>query len=85
MTTKEILVKARALISDSEHWSKEDAIQGPAYCALGALWMAMEPGETLDPLLQVFHMQPSDLIAFNDSRTHTEVLALFDKAIARAK
>jgi hypothetical protein len=93
---KEILIKARDLISDPKRWTKStyarrqdgspcSALNAEAvcFCAVGAIARAtdghFEP--TVALVKQLKMLCGGDVIDFNDSHSHAEVLALFDKAI----
>lgn len=97
MNTREILVAARELISVPERWTQGSLAEsrlgrpiGPStpgavcWCALGAVQ------KVADDLNMPFggavsHLNkagPINLGLFNDTHTHPEVVALFDRAIA---
>lgn len=88
----EVLVEARGLIADESRWTTGMASNGP-YCAMGALYAAR--GEAV--AAPIIHMPAYKVLKaalgggevgrFNDSHSHAEVLALFDRAIGaeRAK
>ena len=96
MMTEEILVAARKLIEKPENWKKK-ALHSPddcAHCAVGAIefvlgkrsglghWPSLEQTK---PFVAHFGFpQWKGLSDWNDSdeRTHAEVLAAFDAAIA---
>lgn len=58
-----------------------------AWCLLGAIyWVAPDDSECRVECvrhLSAGNIEDGALVAFNDSHKHSEVLALFDKAIAR--
>jgi len=68
----------------------EDSV---CFCSIGAMARSAKTTpreiETCDKILQIFSAdglrRVSDLVDFNDGHTHAEVLALFDRAIARAE
>lgn len=95
------LIEARQLLSDPARWAKGDYCVGDAFCALGAVGMrrwelrdgmwirhhsdvAQATGLFLHNLLG-HGMAP--LPTFNDdpTTTHADVLALFDRAIAKRR
>jgi hypothetical protein len=93
--TKELLVAAKALISNEENWcqggySKKKEDGTISYCAVGAIMMAItsDTEERMEERVGAQeelrrHTNDSRSIAmFNDSHTHAEVMELFDKAIA---
>lgn len=98
MTTREILVKARALIEDPERWtqgawardawgnktldSRDNAV---AFCVAGA--MCRVSGDMVPrDAWAAFELAAGDGISrFNDAQTHADVLAVLDKAIAECE
>lgn len=96
----QILREARELISDPKRWTQgknardvndqfADPI-GPAavcWCAEGAIRRVVaEDWYRLHSLLATLNAEVNDAIhRFNDSHTHTEVLAAFDRAIELAE
>jgi hypothetical protein len=85
----EVLQKARALIEKPENWTQgEFKTTDGRFCSVGALNEAC-PGcndvweRAYDPLQSV--AGGGSVSAFNDTHTHAEVLAAFDKAIELAK
>jgi hypothetical protein len=88
MEPKEILIKARKLIEDPENWIQGRFYHEGAYCGVGALVAAgastseqpLESHPAYTRLLKVLNY-PSFTV-FNDTHTHTEVLEIFDRAIA---
>lgn len=86
-TTHEILIAARALIDTPKKWVKSAYHREKnglhSYCAAGALISVEAPGRTAYDCLAeaIGYRCVSD---WNDApeRTHAEVLAAFDKAIA---
>jgi len=102
VTTLEILVKARELIAEPERWTQgafardehgfsryvcPGEFDYTCYCASGALRAA--GGYTTHPAYNAIHTGGPAVCVWNDApgRTHAEVLAAFDAAIAteRAK
>lgn len=92
MTIKSDLIAARKLIEKEENWcqgySKRAASNGGyAYCAAGAISSATAPSYAGNTAAYN-HIWPYNsggvLSGFNDTHTHAEVLALFDRAIAAA-
>jgi hypothetical protein len=95
-TTLEVLLEARALIAKPENWTQQAvardrfgngtsvlAENAISFCALGALCRAhgneMWAGRAFTPLSE--EMRPN-IPTFNNSRTHADVLAAFERAIA---
>lgn len=88
MKTSEILTAARKQIELPENWCQQYFFRDNARCSDGALVMASLMGdpksvEQADRLLA--SEMDGDIRTFNDTRTHAEVLAAFDRAIAAAK
>jgi hypothetical protein len=90
----EILVKARKLIDSPEKWAKREQIRYPfricAYLALARAARGAYYGEAYGCLQRAAGLGPEELIHhWNDApeRTHADVMAAFDRAIAteRAK
>lgn len=92
METINILKRARELIKDRKNWCQFSAIISKgadgsfAYCALGALNRISsasfyEIGVAGNELRKDPEVKGSIAI-FNDTHTHAEVLALFDRRIA---
>lgn len=98
-TTAEILQKARDLISDEKNWTQgamaRDAVgwsftdardqDAVCFCAVGALKRVTsmrEYRDALDVLRE--ELSGEQVVTFNDSHAHSEVLQLFDRAIKRA-
>lgn len=88
-----VLKAARDLISKPENWCQEiaaadangeacDFPKAVQFCALGSIYkVCPEKFRRLSRYLD--SLVPSDNIAgYNDTHTHAEVLAVFDKAIA---
>lgn len=95
MNTLDALKKARELIKDPSNWTQRASARNSAgesrspssssaccWCASGALEKVCNKFfiGPWDALSRFTKMQT--VITFNDSHTHAEVLALFDKAIA---
>lgn len=54
-----------------------------SYSALAAIWAVLEPNDTLySPVVLLARYTSGSIGEFNDTHTHEEVLALFDRAIA---
>ena len=96
MTTKEVLIAAKALIDTPEKWCKGSyqTIDG-RYCAVGAADTASPPvlavrEEVYDALVDTmprwYISRRYIASSFNDARktTHADVMAWFDRAIAKA-
>lgn len=102
MTPKEVLIAARALISDPGKWTRGDyaidkdgktvsvlSQDATCWCALGAIRKAghyycdrNEPALFLERA--IFGEKIDFIDVFNDSHTHEEVIAAFDRAIELA-
>lgn len=90
MTVKEQLVAARKLIDTPEKWGQKEYVSEDAQriCASEALRRA-RGGEFFaqvnSPAYRALQSEMSGKLvcAFNDEHTHAEVLAAFDRAIAK--
>ena len=97
METKEILQKARDLITDPDKWTQKAyakdskgmtvslwSKEATCWCALGALYSFNEDGIFELPGDTHSRLQDHagrDIVSFNDNSTHAEVLAAYDRAI----
>lgn len=90
---KETLIKAKEIISDPDKWIKDnyyDPDREGCYCSLGALGMAEDghpSGFSFSLKYYLSEGLPEGLYSvadFNDDpeTTHSDVMAMFDKAIA---
>jgi hypothetical protein len=88
------LKSARALIADEANWCQGRVFDGHKCCAVGALRKVTEGVRfpcSRNKLRWLAQIQLEALLThgytalsyFNDTHTHAEVLALFDRAIAR--
>lgn len=99
MTNREILIAARALISDYNRWCKgwsaktaKNQLCGPddenavTWCAGGAIVKCAPAIDRVQPVWDILreHIPGNKITAWNDRTTHAEVLAGFDRAIAHA-
>lgn len=90
MTPVEVLRKARELVSDPAHWCQGYFRCGEAYCSAGALLYTTRD-EWLEDKAYGFMLaatgQSHSISGWNDdeNRTHAEVIAAFDRAIALAE
>jgi hypothetical protein len=95
MTPSEILTAARELISVPERWTQgdyakdkdgrsclEDDEGAVCYCSVGAISKVRFSSVALEFLAREAGGYIPD---FNDTHTHAEVIAAFDRAIAAAK
>lgn len=97
MNTHEVLVAARNLIADEKDWCGLGWRSGESRCALHALMIAAGGTHAYDRWANVTERNPAlsqSVMAlyatcqgqhvgdFNDTHSHAEVLAAFDKAIA---
>lgn len=97
MNTLKILTKARALISDPARWTQRSAAKDVSgndvlanspkavcWCSAGALLKASRRSSIgFVPMGTLSQEMEFSVSYFNDSHTHAEVLAAFDKAIER--
>lgn len=98
VSKKRLLVqKARDLIADPKHWDQGNYAyrtkEGYVFCAVGALNRARsterkprEPDDWdgLSTIARAMGFPDTEsLIEFNDTHSHAEVLARFDRAIAK--
>jgi hypothetical protein len=96
MTALDKLRAARALISDPAKWTQgtiardwtgkqttADSIDAFCWCAIGALEKVASNAEPFKLLKWSMPSGYRSIVSFNDSHTHDEVLALFDKTIAK--
>lgn len=97
MTTKEVLIAARAKIAKPEQWTQgyyaKDAAgieanpfstEAACYCVLGVLHASAVGGFSFSNAVDAIRDQIDCAISTwndNPSRTHAEVLAVFDRAI----
>jgi hypothetical protein len=94
-TTADVLRRARALIDSPEKWMRAAGMFDAPYCVMGAVGAA-ERDMGLDPLLDFgFRARGAIRVVigtraipkWNDApeRTHADVIAAFDRAIALAE
>jgi hypothetical protein len=98
-TTKDILIKAREIISDEKNWTQKAQARDKdghevsylrpwavCFCSVGAVERASigHPRRALAALDFLSGEICSNIAEFNDTSSHAEVLAMFDKAIANA-
>lgn len=89
-TTHEILVAARKLIENEQNWfgAYRPCVEGQKCAGQAIVWSGDTPeeGRIAYDFFQVANGIDS-VVQFNDApeRTHTEVLAAFDKAIEATK
>ena len=88
---KQLLVAARKVIEDPDHWIQGAYARNGRYCTMGALqavgkrYSRSARREATDWLLKYVRGEGHHSVeSFNDSVTHAEVLAMFDAAIAQA-
>lgn len=84
MTTRKRIEAAKGLIDSPAKWCQGFTNNGHGQrCALGAF-----RGRNARPLYDLLAADPSygtrSLVEFNDTHTHAEVMALFDRALAEA-
>ncbi|WP_454287233.1 DUF6197 family protein [Rhizobium arsenicireducens] len=92
---KALLTKALELIRDPDHWTQgqfaRDAagqkvsINSPSatcFCSIGAVLVLAPPTSLEDEALLLLEAQLTTSIAtFNDTHTHAEVIAVWERAI----
>ena len=96
MNKHEALKAARERIADPSSWTQGSAARdhkgverapddddATCWCAWGACWIASKHNGALEELGEA--MGTMSIGEFNDSHTHAEVLAAFDKAIEATK
>jgi len=85
MSTRDILIEARRLIEPKEHWG-QGRFRWPRICAADAIAVAAPDvagkRDAMDALSQALPVPGSGIGEYNDTHSHAEVLALFDRAIA---
>lgn len=82
------LRKARDYLSDPAHWCQGHYSRGDAYCVVGSLKLREPHFWAHNKATSIFReVVGSSLEDWNDApgRTHAEVLAAFDRAIALAE
>jgi hypothetical protein len=91
MTTHEILTRGREAISDPAHWIQNSLYNynRTSFCSYAAVQVGAgdEPDWSYDnPALsdayRVLAGEMGDICGFNNTHTHDEVLAAWDRAIA---
>ena len=100
MSPLEVLTKARELIADPANWTtglyarnaqgehtmttSKDAV---CWCSEGAVFrVTPENWEDAKSALQLINsVAGDDIVGFNDSHTHAEVMEVWDKALELAK
>lgn len=99
MDTAQILKDARALIADEKNWTQDkvardrrgysvspESRRAVCFCAIGALRKTCVDDDSLIYARDVLRdVAKIPITEFNDTHTHAEVIALFDRAIARAE
>ena len=98
-TPKQTLIAARALIADERRWTKRakardeyGLIATPTderaicFCSIGAIEkVCCRYVEQINARQQLNSVISMSLSIYNDTHTHAEVLAMFDKAIEAAE
>lgn len=89
MTAPEILRRAKALIADEQNWWDGCGELGDRKCTLSAIssisWPRPDALYNWKGEAAMHRVVGESIGAFNDSHTHAEVMAAFDKAIALAE
>lgn len=81
-TPKEVLVAARAVIEKPENWCQRFWEDGGRRCAASAVGSVCQSQDEYNSAYNVLRQQMGDMVSsFNDTHTHAEVIAAFDKAI----
>ncbi len=95
MTPHELLIAARAKIEKPENWCQGAMwcsadghpncrrVEATQFCALGALFVVGIHNDTVLSAKDALQAQAPDtpIVRFNDTRDHSDVLMLFDRAI----
>ena len=87
MTTVEVLRAARALIADESKWWRGGCAVAGQACMFNAVSRAggepyTDAHKALLRAIGCNEDEPTEGFAWNDSHTHAEVMAAFDRAIA---
>ena len=88
MTVKEQLIAAKALIDKPEKWCQGEFHAGDKHCFAGAIFMVSGYNEpATDQVCNALAVAMGvvgrgDIYIWNDSHSHAEVMAAFDRAIA---
>lgn len=87
MTTKETLGAAKRRIDKPQKWNRGAGASrdGRRVCAFIAIEDVGVNSSVKAAAVRALCGSAGRLIRFNDSHSHAEVMALFDRAIARAK
>lgn len=99
MKPSEYLIKARGLIDRPEKWIQNMSARGNRFCSIGALKFAAVGSADGLPTFAEYRSAKSYLLGaippdyypsivhYNDGygRTHSEIMALFDRAIGKAQ
>lgn len=88
MTAKEILIAVKARIDTPDKWS-QGAGTGTRLCSIEAFTVIPDAiGQSRivaeDLLREAMNGKDASIVEFNDSHTHAEVMAAFDRAIEAA-
>lgn len=95
-TTKQILIEARERISKKENWTQRSmardadgnevnsgSLEATCWCSLGAIASCAKNCDDMeDAYHKLIDATGFNVAEFNDTHTHEQVLAAFDKAIA---
>jgi hypothetical protein len=87
MTTREILIAARKRIEKPENWHQWVSFDGPRICATESLAISIPEHTAVSnhpaykALSAVINYTP--LNYYNDTHNHVDIIAAFDRAIAR--
>lgn len=96
MSVKENLIKAKALIDTPEKWGRGEYVKNECFCAIGALAEALgvnpvSSGLTMSKEYEALLGAVPDTFygvwRYNDAEdtTHSDIMALYDRAIAAAE
>jgi len=94
-TAKSVLSAAKYKIADEKNWTRgtyaRDALGQPispacstavCFCSVGAISSVADRHDVFNEALKALHAAMGrDAFAYNDTHTHEEVLAAFDRAI----
>jgi len=98
MKTSEFLRKAKSLIDTPDKWTQgtyaadrngipviPDSAAAQCFCSLGALWRQDTSSWATHQKGHLLEAMGGNIAKFNDTRTHAEVMAAWDLAIAAAE
>lgn len=92
-TAKEILIAARKKIEDPATWTQGKSVREmkgkpTRYCSYGAIALCADIDTEYNRFNEAYALLwnavQGSVVQYNNTHTHAEVLAMFDKAIANA-